>query len=320
MTDLTARLQGTPWQDWHQHAIVGDASARQFTRLIGPDDTTAIAMLTPLSEAASQNAFTRIATWLRDQNLCAPDILHSDGDLLVLTDLGATNMAETLAETALAPETLYNVATDILLQLHQIPPPKLTKMTADVAGQMVHITAEVYCDDPTTAPDLGTAITQAMQQHVADGNHIALRDFHAENLIWRPDAHGIDRMGLIDFQDAFIAPAGYDLVSLLRDARRDVSPTIHDAMVRRFAKGADLEEASLRTQLAVLGVQRNLRILGVFARLARQMHKPRYLPMLPRVWQHIQSDLMHPALADLAKTVADIVPDPATAMQKWGRL
>jgi Predicted phosphotransferase related to Ser/Thr protein kinases len=142
---------------------------------------------------------------------------------------------------------------------------------------------------------------------------LALRDYHAENLIWRPDLDGLARVGLLDFQDAFVAPLGYDLASLLRDARRDVPDDICAAMVAHFmaATGAGAE---FPAQLACLGAQRNLRILGVFARLATEMGKTRYIPMIPRVWAQLQKDLAHPALSDLRDVVADLLPPPDAAL------
>jgi hypothetical protein len=60
----------------------------------------------------------------------------------------------------------------------------------------------------------------------------------------------------------------------------------------------------------VLGLQRNLRILGIFARLARERGKTGYLSLLPRVWGHVIGDLSHPALRELAPLVRSVVPPP----------
>ena len=152
-----------------------------------------------------------------------------------------------------------------------------------------------------------------MQALTPQPDTLALRDYHAENLIWRPELVGLARVGLLDFQDAFVAPLGYDLASLLRDARRDVPDDICAAMVAHFmaetGAGADFP-----AQLACLGAQRNLRILGVFARLAVEMGKTRYIPMIPRVWAQLQKDLAHPALSDLRAAVSDILPAPDAAL------
>mgnify|MGYP000106079944 CR=1 FL=1 len=311
-------LTNTPWADWAHRPIPGDASARQYTRLIGPAGETAILMFTPSAEIASQSAFVRVATILNNAGLAAPDILFQDGPTLVLSDLGATDMATALVTSPEMTSHIYEAVSDVLLHLHQLTAPDLPKLTPDVAGEMVRITAEQYSGAPHSGDALVAAMTHAMTRLAPVPTTLALRDFHAENLIWRPDRRGVARVGLLDFQDAFVAPAGYDLASLLRDARHDVSQDIYDDVVARFCTAASLPETPFRAQLACLGVQRNLRILGVFARLARQMGKTRYVAMLPRVWDHIQRDLAHPELRDLAAVVTDTVPAPDAAIASWG--
>src|SRR5690606_33595751 len=111
---------------------------------------------------------------------------------------------------------------------------------------------------------------------------------------------GLSRVGLIDFQDALIGHPGYDLVSLLEDARRDVAPDLAEAMVERYLRRRRdaLDGDAFRTELAILGAQRNMKIAGIFARLHLRDGKPRYLNYQPRVWGLIERDLVHPALHD----------------------
>ena len=151
---------------------------------------------------------------------------------------------------------------------------------------------------------------RALLRHAPDAKSLALRDYHAENLIWRPERHGLDRVGLLDYQDAVLAPAEYDLVSLLRDARRDVAEPVAIAMTQRFARQSGKDLAAVQAAMACLGVQRNLRIMGIFARQARRDGKTRYLSLMPRVWGHIQRDLQHPALSELARMIATCVRAP----------
>jgi N-acetylmuramate 1-kinase len=136
---------------------------------------------------------------------------------------------------------------------------------------------------------------------------LSLRDYHAENLIWRPDRTGLDRVGLLDFQDAFLAPAEYDLVSLLRDARRDVSDPVREALIADFAAATGREAEGVGAAVAALGVQRNLRILGIFSRLARRDGKARYLGLLPRVLTQLRADLAHDGLTELRSAVLPLL-------------
>jgi hypothetical protein len=130
------------------------------------------------------------------------------------------------------------------------------------------------------------------------------RDYHAQNLMWLPARSGIARVGMIDFQDALAGHAAYDLISLLEDARRDVSPTMSDFMTalylsRARAEGLAVDEHEFRAAAAILAAQRNAKIIGIFSRLWSRDRKPRYLAYLPRVWGYMARDLSHPALAPL---------------------
>jgi aminoglycoside/choline kinase family phosphotransferase len=139
------------------------------------------------------------------------------------------------------------------------------------------------------------------------------RDYHAENLLWLPGRAGVARVGLLDFQDAMRGHRAYDLVSLLQDARRDVSPPVAEAMLRHYIAATGADADTFTTAFHWLGAQRNLRILGVFARLCLRDGKPHYIDLIPRVWAHLQTDLRHPALAPLAGIVAETLPAPTPA-------
>jgi aminoglycoside/choline kinase family phosphotransferase len=130
-----------------------------------------------------------------------------------------------------------------------------------------------------------------------------MRDFHSPNIIWRGERQGHDRLGIIDFQDALIGPAAYDVASLAMDARVTVPPEIEtvtlDAYIAaRHAAGAFDEEA-FRESYAIMAAQRNSKILGIFVRLDRRDGKPDYLKHLPRIRDYLHRALAHPALAGL---------------------
>ncbi len=143
----------------------------------------------------------------------------------------------------------------------------------------------------------------------ADGPRVMiLRDYHAENLLWLPERDGIRRVGLLDFQLAQMGQPGYDLVSLLQDARRDVTAETEAAMIRRFADA--IGATGFDAAYAALGAQRALRILGIFARLCLRGGKPGYVALIPRVWGQLQRNLAHPALAPLATICDGLLPEP----------
>lgn len=139
----------------------------------------------------------------------------------------------------------------------------------------------------------------------------SLRDFHAQNLHWLPERDGTARVGLLDFQDAVNTLPSYDLVSLLRDVRRDVSVDLAQSARAAFAIRRGLDQSAFEDEFHIVAVQRNLRILGIFARLSQQMGKPHYVDLIPRVWTLLQDDLRHPPLAKLRDQLNAILPEPS---------
>jgi aminoglycoside/choline kinase family phosphotransferase len=158
------------------------------------------------------------------------------------------------------------------------------------------------------------ALAEALSRHADGPRVLILRDYHAENLLWLADRQGLAAVGLLDFQLAQLGQPGYDLVSLTQDARRDVAPGTEAAMLRHFAGRTGRPMAGLKAAQAVLGAQRALRILGVFARLARSDGKTAYLSLMPRVWGQLQANLARPELAGLSRHLAPLLPPPTPAV------
>jgi aminoglycoside/choline kinase family phosphotransferase len=139
---------------------------------------------------------------------------------------------------------------------------------------------------------------------------VVLRDYHAENLLWLPARTGVAQIGLLDFQDMLVGHPAYDLISLLEDARRDTDAELRSFLLDRYLSQSGTDREAFVQAAATLSAQRNLKILGLFTRLCRRDGKPRYVDCLPRVWEHLQRDLDHPALTDLRRFVARHVPAP----------
>ena len=307
-----AFLAASPASGWSRAALAGDASGRRYERLTAPDGRTAI-LMDARAEPASLAPFLRIAAHLRALGLRAPEVLAQGEGLLLIEDLGPTHMAAWLAEHPGEAPLLYAAALEILARVQSAPPPEgLVALTPTRAAGMIAPLFEHYAPgtDPRLAAELTGRLREALEALAPEAHVLALRDYHAENLVWRPEREGTDRLGLLDFQDAVLAPPEYDLASLLRDARRDTDATLRAAMIRRFADLTGRAEAQVGAATAVLGLQRNLRILGIFARVAREKGRPRYLALLPRLWGHIEGDLAHPSLRGLEPVVRAAVPPP----------
>ncbi|SFO98178.1 aminoglycoside phosphotransferase family protein [Tranquillimonas alkanivorans] len=318
--DTIARfLSGTRWGDARRVRLAGDASNRRYDRLLGPDEGEShVLMDAPPDRGEDIRPFVHIAEWLTQAGLAAPACLERDErqGLLVLEDLGDDIYARVL-ERAPAQETpLYEAAVDMLAELHRHTPPEwLGTYDPPRMARLAALAWRWYRLEVTGAAEpredaFAAAFEPVLARHAAPASVVILRDFHAENLIWRPDHNEHARVGLLDFQDALVGHPAYDLVSLLQDARRDVSGRVQDAMLDRFVRrtGADAEDFG--AAFAVLGAQRNLRILGVFARLSLHFGKPHYVDLIPRVWSHLMADLDHPALTPVRDMVRADLPAP----------
>lgn len=308
---MKAFLTRAGWAESAQEPLAGDASARRYTRLRRADGT-AILMEDPGGDVA---LFARLAEHLCELGLSAPRVLARDdaAGLLLLEDLGDGLIAR-LATDPTREAALYREAVDALVELHRHPaPPGLPEATPEHMASMTDLAFTHYAARPDAAAPAIDALRGILAETCATTDVMVLRDYHAENVLHLPERVGAARAGLLDFQDALRGHRAYDLVSLLRDARRDLFPGTAEMAVAHYLQATGTPEAPFRAALAALGVQRNLRILGVFARLASERGKPGYLRLLPRVWDHLQADLAHPALTPLRPHLG-VLPPPSAAI------
>ncbi len=140
-----------------------------------------------------------------------------------------------------------------------------------------------------------------------------LRDYHSPNLLWVPERVGLQRVGLIDTQDAVLGHPAYDLVSMIQDARVDIDPKLADHVYHVYVatrrQQGQFSETDFATAYAVLGAQRATKILGIFARLNKRDGKPAYLKHMPRVSRYLTQNLEHPALAELKRWYLKNLPE-----------
>ena len=315
---MHAFLKDAGWSAARCAHLAGDASDRSYHRLwLG--DASAVLMDAPPGKGDDPADFIHIAAHLRGLGLSAPAVLASDlaHGFLLLEDLGDGLFARLLEQAPADELRLYTGAVDVLTHIHRHAPPtglpnlSATDWAEAAAFAFDHYARAVLGHVPPERGAFITAMTAAMKAH-ADGPRVMiLRDYHAENLLDLPARQGLARIGLLDFQLAQMGQPGYDLVSLLQDARRDVSPALAQAMIARFAAARGESVADLAPRIAILGAQRALRILGIFARLAVEKGKPQYLRLIPRVWGQLQDNLSHPALAEL-RLVCAALPAPST--------
>jgi len=326
---IRAFLSANGWGDAKRAPVQGDASSRSYERLVRGDERAVLmnAPFTPSQDpyattaklaGSNPDAFICLGTELTRRGFSAPRTLAADMDngLLLLEDLGADLFARILERDPQKERELYQAAISCLAALYRSS--FSDKMTARDAkwhvgsydAPALQAEADLFLD--WYIPEFDAPLSDKARQDWHDiwatlfpllDTHapgLALRDFHAENIFWLPERDGTANIGLIDFQDALFAHPSYDLVSLLEDARRDVDANMVDALITQFCREAGIaDDDNFRAAYAVMGAQRNAKILGIFVRLARRDGKTHYLDMVPHVAAHFIRDLSHPALSDL---------------------
>jgi len=316
-----AFLAANGWADATILPLAGDASFRRYFRVVDHGRTAVLMDAPPEHEDLAP--FLAIASHLGALGLSAPRQLGVDhaGGLLLLEDFGDRLVGPLLRAGEADEAPIYRDAITLLARLAEQPVPAgLPAYDEAVMAREIALFPQWY------APAVGLAIDEAgwneawasVLARVAapDPRVLVLRDYHVDNIILL-DRAGLNRLGLLDFQDALAGHPAYDLVSLLQDARRDVSPALEAEMLAAYAKEAGIADVeAFRADYEMLGAQRNVKILGIFTRLWQRDGKRNYLAFQPRVWAYLERNFAHPALAPVADWFAANVP-PEMRAAAW---
>jgi aminoglycoside/choline kinase family phosphotransferase len=308
-------LASCGWQGAEILPLAGDASFRRYFRVVEGGRSAVLMDAPPPHE--DPRPFVAVAEWLCSVGLSAPPILASDLDkgLLLLGDFGDWRLREFLDEDPRREHELYELATDVLVHLHQhAPMPGLPDHGLDVWLEELALFTDWYCPAVGLDADRDSYL-EAWRQVLAPvandglGPVTVLRDYHAENVMLVEGGAGVARFGLLDFQDARSGHPAYDLASVLEDARRDVPPDIERTMIDRYI-AATGHRAEFEPAYWALAAQRNTRILGVFTRLWKRDGKPHYRRFQPRMWGLLERDLDQPNLAPVREWFgANVTPE-----------
>ncbi|MFM9978074.1 MAG: aminoglycoside phosphotransferase family protein [Sphingomonadaceae bacterium] len=281
--------------------LAGDASFRRYFRIVAGERRAVLMDAPPPHE--DPRPFIAVAEHLSGLGFSAPSILAADLDhgLVLLEDFGDARMREFVDANADTERAIYARTVALLARLHTTPAAALPPYSRAELQREAGLFTDWYCPavDLQVDGESYRAAWDAAFDRVAGPTVTVLRDYHAENIMLIDGREGEAGLGLLDFQDALAGHPAYDLVSMLQDARRDVPPALEAEMRALYAVTAR-PGASFETAYAVLGAQRNAKILGIFTRLWKRDGKPRYLEFLPRVWGYLERDLTHPALGEIA--------------------
>jgi len=301
-------LDDAGWGGAEVEPLPGDASFRRYFRIRNGAESAMLMDAPPPNEDPAP--FLHVGKWLTQQGMRAPSIYaeRPERGFVLIEDFGQDRMRDWLDSHPEAEQDVYARAIDALVELHSRPPGPFDPYDMPTYRREAALLTEWYC--PLMGLDVDAdgylaawdAALAPMLPRQSPGVTV-LRDYHAENIMLLANGE----QGLIDFQDALVGHPAYDLVSLLQDARRDVSPELERKMLDRYLSAVSAAP-DFEADYARLGAQRNAKIVGIFARLWKRDGKPRYIPMIPRVWEAMERDLAHPALAPVAEWFAANIP------------
>ncbi|MDE0211935.1 MAG: phosphotransferase [Boseongicola sp.] len=314
MRDAAASfLESQGWNGVAIQPIAGDLSQRSYFRLSRNGETAVL--MDAGDDRASVAPFLKMTAWLRQAGLSAPEILGADIDnaLLLLEDLGPVPASGMMSDRQAQADVL-DACIEILLAIRNAPPPPLHCPGADRLCEWTRLADEHYPGADSGALDeFRVALKEILSGLLATGCTVSLRDFHADNLMPLPHRKGIARLGLLDYQDAFLTHPVFDLVSLLTDARVALPPAIRARGIEEYASASGDGLAALRTAFAAFSAQRNLRILGIFHRAATDFGKTHHLAKVPRVYSRLMEATEHEVFRDVREILRAGLPAPGSA-------
>lgn len=278
--------------------IAGDASFRSYYRIFCEDGNRVLMFAPPGYEDI--RPFSKIDEFLVSNGFSAPKIFASDEKLgfLLLEDLEDDTYGRVLASDSTNELPLYKKACDVLLSLHKIPAPqdilsynnallfREVMLLPDWYSRLKH--KEMSVEEKAEYKFLWFKLFDMIDR---ENQVLVLRDYHADNLMIVKNREGVSSVGLLDFQDAVVGSRAYDLVSLLEDARRDLNSQNREKLFDYYLKNSRVNEETFKRDYEILSLQRNIKIIGIFARLSLRDGKHSYLNMIPRVLGFVNSRL-----------------------------
>lgn len=316
--------------------LLGDASARGYETIATGEEPPFILMNSPYNPGGpvlrdgktymqiahlsqSVTAFVALDGLLASRGFTVPKIAAQDleNGFLILENLGSEGVLDAQGAPILER---YEATVRLLASLHQHSWSKDINLGVGISHHIhdfdrdaMMIEVELLSDwyvprisgaalGPTQKAEYLAAWDEVFSQLNNTEQSLLLRDVHSPNILWRENETGINRVGLIDFQDAMIGPSAYDVASLIFDARVTIVPDIQDHLLGTYIderRSADpgFDEALFRKAFAIMAAQRNAKILGIFVRLDERDGKSFYLKHLPRVRSYLDRVIVHPALA-----------------------
>tara|TARA_B100001123_G_scaffold450267_1_gene619718 strand:+ start:283 stop:1329 length:1047 start_codon:yes stop_codon:yes gene_type:complete len=301
--------------------LADDCSFRRYFRVCGVKGNFIVMDAPP--EKEETKPFIYISKLLNSFGYSAPRVLGKDilNGFLLLEDFGDETYTKALTDLDNEYQ-LYSQAVDVLIDLYDRRTNDLLDFVPPYDDSKLVEEALLFVDW-YLIPRLKISLTSSeiklykeacmnlLEVNDKVPRILVLRDYHVDNLMVLPERKGIGGCGLLDFQDAVIGPAAYDLVSLLQDSRRDVSCDIVVSMLKRYFEGIGKQRDMdvFMSSYYSLGAQRALKVFGIFTRQDILYGNSRYIKHIPRLWRHLRNNLMMAKLDPLRAWIDHYVPE-----------
>ncbi len=306
-------LDKNGWGMANRTVLAGDASFRTYDRLTRNGET-AVLMNSPLSEHPDKFVF--ITYLLEQAGLHPPHILAQDleNGFLLLEDFGDNTFSKLLKEGC-DEFKLYQKGVDNLITLQKnirLPETGIIEHNFDRMMFEVSLLINWFGKymvkgglSQQSCAEFKEIWTPLLNQLEKLPKTLTLLDYHADNLMITPTGD----CGILDYQDARLCSITYDLMSLLEDERRLVSPTIRQNLINYyFSARPEMDTSFIRETLPVVAMQRHTKVIGIFTRLCLRDKKKKYLDMIPLVWQQTEAHLDNPLFADYKQWLDTYIP------------
>lgn len=278
-----------------------DASFRRYFRVTLPDASTRIVMDAP-PEHEDCRPFLKVAALLRDAGVHVPEVYAEDlaQGLLLLSDLGNTTYLEQL-DAATAPALYHDANTALVAIQLASRPGVLPPYDRALLARELDLFPDWYVArhlgvtlDSSQQETLRSVFAKILENNLAQPQVFVHRDYHSRNLMVGAGGYP-NNPGIIDFQDAVYGPITYDLASLYRDAYIHWEEAQELDFVIRYwemARQAGLpvhdDFSAFYRDYEWMGAQRQIKVLGIFARLCHRDGKDGYLKDMPRVMAYLR--------------------------------
>lgn len=308
--------------------LAGDASSRRYARILEADGRSVMCMVYPNPAAGEERSFLDVQSFFARLGLPVPEVyaVYPEHGILLVQDLG-DNLLETVVEqvSEARRRELYLEAVELLIQLRHVTAGMQSgcgafylafdkpKLMQEMQFFLTHFCRGLCRIQPSPAA------SRSLQQFfdilctilAEEPRIIAHRDYHARNLLLYDG-----KLFIIDFQDARMGPAQYDLASLLRDSYVTLPSTLVDSILDHYVHSVRPSPNGpqyFRYIFDLMALQRNIKALGTFGYQVSVRGSTRYLSAIPRTGRYIRDTMEHhPELMPFASVLEDYVWGPAS--------